>query len=394
MPKSSKTGRKRIVDLDDWIKNKQTNPMEKRQFTADYCRDCLPDEYLDESDGELTYFELFELLFEYRKETTNSGPEDVKEKLLGELKKAFLERPRMSLTFGRQKFPRDRTKSVWITLPDSTIKKLKKLVKADDSVTNRDQLIYKLVDGFEKQAKDINELWKRERENIEHSIELARRDIESEQRVEMAKLKGDIKRLQSQNALQSSVNHHKEAALFDELDSAYTQIERYKELFAAQQIDITGLITSKKIRGDYVESRLKEVMQRLKAIEDGEISGVDELYHSAGENETADNEPADEKVLEEQVEEGHEFTKKVGSDEVAYQDLPSDESACDNGDVEPVDEPVRITKELEEKVKREREAKVDSESVENSEPGKSSEQTSQPNKMQSALKQMKTPGAW
>lgn len=373
MSKSSKTGRKRIVDLDGWIKNKQTNPMEKRQFTADYCRDCLPDKYLDESDGELTYFELFELLFDYRKGTTNSGSEDVKEKLLGELKKAFIERPRISLTFGRQKFPRDRTKSVWITLPDSTIKKLKKLVKADDSVTNRDQLIYKLVDNFEKQAKDIKELWKRERENIEHSIERARRYIESEQRVEMAKLKGDIKMLQSQNALQSSVNHNKEAALFDELDSAYTQIERYKELFAAQQIDITGLITSKKIRGDYVESRLKEVMQRLKAIEDDEISGVDELYHSAVENEVTDNEPAVEKGLEEQVEEGNEFTKKVGSDEVVYQDPPSDESACDNGDAEPVGEPVRITKELEEKVKREREAKEDSESVENNEPGKSSE---------------------
>lgn len=273
MSKSSGAGRKPIKDLDEWVKNEQTKPAEKKQFIAQYCRDNLPDNYLDEPEGEskLNYHELWRLLLEYRKETTDGTPEDIEESLLQDLKASFLERDRTSLYFAKRKIPKDRIKSFWVKLPKSTVNKIKAFIKEDSDVSNRDQMIYKLVDSYEKRAKDINEIWAREQGEIERRIDLARKNVESDYRVKTAKLEGDKKELEAKLAIQDSISHNREAALFDELDSALAEIARYKQLFDVQEIDISSLTTNKRVQSAYVESRLALVRQRLEVINAGEL---------------------------------------------------------------------------------------------------------------------------
>lgn len=341
MSKSSGAGRKPIKDLDEWVKNEQTKPAEKKQFIAQYCRDNLPDNYLDEPEGEskLNYHELWRLLLEYRKETTDGTPEDIEESLLQDLKASFLERDRTSLYFAKRKIPKDRIKSFWVKLPKSTVNKIKAFIKEDSDVSNRDQMIYKLVDSYEKRAKDINEIWAREQGEIERRIDLARKNVESDYRVKTAKLEGDKKELEAKLAIQDSISHNREAALFDELDSALTEIARYKQLFDVQEVDISQLATNEKVQGAYVESRLKQVMQRLQVINAGELNTLQDASDVKGDGTECNQ---------------RQLASDSGDD---FQDNSNSNTAGMKG----------VLDEVRDKAKQEHEEKLDDESVERNE---------------------------
>jgi len=102
----------------------------------------------------------------------------------------------------------------------------------------------------------------------------------------------------------------------------------------------------------------------------------------------------DENGLEGQAAEDHDESKAVSSNDTASHELPCDESMNDNGDVEPVDDPNPITKEVKEKVRESRELNLDGESVEDCEPGNSSEQRPKLTKVQSGAKRMANYGKW
>ncbi|WP_224797421.1 hypothetical protein [Idiomarina abyssalis] len=279
-----------------------------------------------------------------------------------------------------------------VKLNDQQKKSLKSLFNSRAyGASSKSEVITKLIEEARTIQQQDSEFRKSLERYHDRADELARMRYGDKQKKEKDRLQKQLDRrtekatrLESEIATLKQLNADLEAELLDLL----VQNRLQAIVLADKNIDVSQAyhqIDYDKVNVDMS----KEFKSRLTAIK-SKRSKLNSGYYRA----TADTEPTDEKGLEEQVEEGHEFTKKVGSDEAASQDPPSDESACDNGGVEPVDEPNPITKELEEKVKRDREANVDSESVENNESVNSSEPASEPNKMQSAVKQMRNFDQW
>lgn len=134
---------------------------------------------------------------------------------------------------------------------------------------------------------------------------------------------------------------------------------------------------------------LKEVRARLTALK-SKRSKLDSGYYIA----RADNGSTDGKGSQERTGEDNETPEETNSNSHASKDSSRDESMSNNDDVEQLDEPNPITKEVKEKARESRELDFDGESDEHCDSDSSSEQNSKPNKYQSGVRLMDNHIKW
>jgi len=194
-----------------------------------------------------------------------------------------------------------------------------------------------------------------------------------------------VTRLEAEMTTLKQLNADLEAELLDVL--VHNRLQDI--VLAESNIDVSQAyqqIDNDKVRVDMS----KDFKSRLTAIKSKRSKLNYGYYITKGENGASD----DENGLEDQAAEDHDESKAVSSNDNVSQDLSCDESMNDNGDVEPVDDPNPITKEVKEKVRESRELNLDGESVEDCEPGNSSGQRSKLTKVQSGAKRMANYGKW
>lgn len=252
--------------------------------------------------------------------------------------------------------------------------------------SSKSEVITKLIEEARTIQQQDSELRKSLKRYHDRADELARMRYGDKQKKEKARLqkqldrrKEKVTRLEADMATLKQLNADLEAELLDVL----IQNRLHDIVLAEKNIDVSQAyqqIDNDKVRVDMS----KEFKSRLTAIKSKRSKLNSGYYMITAESGASD----DEKGSEEQAGKGHEVPKEVSSNDTVSQDLPRDGSMIDNVDVEPVDEPNPITKEVKEKVRESRELNLDGESVEYCKPGSSSEQNLRPTKVQVGVRLM------